>query len=41
LRDDELLAEPVLGPALAGAGWSLVAYDDAADRFFALASRRG
>lgn len=40
LSPDEPLAEARLGPLLAGAGWSLDGYDDAADRFLALATRR-
>lgn len=40
LDPDEPLAEARLGPLLAGAGWSLDGYDDAADRFLALATRR-
>jgi hypothetical protein len=40
LDPDEPLAEARLGPLLAGAGWILDGYDDAADRFLALATRR-
>jgi len=39
LSPDELLAEGVLDRATAAAGWQLTAYDDASQRFFALAQR--
>lgn len=40
LRPDEPLAEGPLRHVTAAAGWELTAYDDAADRFFAVAVRR-
>ncbi|HEX6454235.1 MAG TPA: class I SAM-dependent methyltransferase [Trebonia sp.] len=40
LRPDEPLAAGPLRDATTAAGWELTAYDDAADRFFALAIRR-
>lgn len=40
LRPDETLAEGPLRHVTAAAGWELTAYDDAADRFFAVAVRR-
>ncbi|MCL2584698.1 MAG: class I SAM-dependent methyltransferase [Streptosporangiales bacterium] len=40
LRPDEPLSEGPLRRATAAAGWELTAYDDAADRFLALATRR-
>jgi ubiquinone/menaquinone biosynthesis C-methylase UbiE len=40
LRPDEPLTHGPLTAALARNGWSLTAYDDATDRFFALALRR-
>jgi SAM-dependent methyltransferase len=40
LSPDELLAEPVLRTSTAATGWQLTAYDDAPQRFFALARRR-
>jgi SAM-dependent methyltransferase len=39
LSDDEAMAEPGLRAALHRAGWGLFVYDDAVDRFFALALR--
>jgi SAM-dependent methyltransferase len=39
LRDDETLAETQLRAALYQAGWALRRYDDAVERFFALAER--
>jgi SAM-dependent methyltransferase len=39
LRPDEPLAEAMLGPSLAAAGWRLTCYDDRADRFWATAVR--
>jgi SAM-dependent methyltransferase len=39
LRDDEPLNEPHLRGLLTAAGWTLVHYDDAPHRFFALAAR--
>jgi ubiquinone/menaquinone biosynthesis C-methylase UbiE len=39
LREDETLAEPRLRAALHEAGWALRRYDDAPERFFALAER--
>ena len=39
LAPDEPLAPAVLGPLLAASGWALEVYDDAADRFYARASR--
>jgi SAM-dependent methyltransferase len=39
LRPDEPLAESQLAPRLASAGWQLSAYDDATDRFLAVATR--
>ena len=41
LRPDEPLAEPMLGPLLSAAGWQLTRYDDAPERFFAIAVRGG
>jgi hypothetical protein len=40
LDPEDPLAEARLGPLLAGAGWRLEGYDDAAHRFLALAVRR-
>jgi ubiquinone/menaquinone biosynthesis C-methylase UbiE len=40
LSPDELLAEPVLRRSAAATGWQLTAYDDASQRFFAVAQRR-
>lgn len=40
LDPDDPLTEARLGPLLAGAGWRLDTYDDAARRFLALATRR-
>jgi len=40
LSPDELLAEGVLRRCTAATGWQLTAYDDAPQRFFALAQRR-
>jgi SAM-dependent methyltransferase len=40
LDPDDPLTEARLGPLLAGAGWRLDRYDDAAHRFLALATRR-
>jgi hypothetical protein len=39
LSPDELLAEGVLRRSTAATGWRLTAYDDAPQRFFALAER--
>jgi SAM-dependent methyltransferase len=39
LRPDEALSEARLTPLLAAAGWSLIHYEDAEDRFLALATR--
>lgn len=39
LRTDDVLDPANLGAALAAAGWSLTSVDDAADRYFALATR--
>jgi SAM-dependent methyltransferase len=39
LRPDEPLEHAVLGPLLAATGWRLRDYDDAVDRFFAVADR--
>jgi SAM-dependent methyltransferase len=41
LSPDESPSPGRLGPTLAGAGWQLIRYDDAPDRFFALAVRLG
>ncbi|MFC9324424.1 class I SAM-dependent methyltransferase [Kitasatospora sp. NPDC057015] len=41
LTPDDLRAEPRLRPLLAGAGWRLVSYTDADDRYLALARRAG
>ncbi len=38
---DDLRAEPVLRPLLAGSGWRLTSYVDRDDRFLALAVREG
>lgn len=40
LAADEPLAEPVLHRSTAASGWRLTAYDDAPERFFAVAERR-
>jgi SAM-dependent methyltransferase len=40
LSPDELLAEGVLGRRAEATGWRLTVYDDAPQRFFALAERR-
>ena len=40
LSPDELLAEGVLRPRAEATGWQLTAYDDAPQRFFAVARRR-
>jgi ubiquinone/menaquinone biosynthesis C-methylase UbiE len=39
LSDDDTLADAVLGPLLTATGWRLRTYDDAAQRFFAVAER--
>jgi SAM-dependent methyltransferase len=39
LRADDIRAEPNLRPALERTGWSLTGYDDAPDRYLALAVR--
>ncbi|WP_372515684.1 class I SAM-dependent methyltransferase [Streptantibioticus ferralitis] len=39
LTDDDVRAEPNLRPLLAAAGWRLTRYDDAPDRYLALAVR--
>jgi SAM-dependent methyltransferase len=41
LRDDDQLAHANLGPLLDRTGWRLDRYDDAADRFLAVAERTG
>ncbi|MEU2433128.1 methyltransferase domain-containing protein [Streptomyces sp. NPDC007861] len=40
VSDDDLRAEPRLGPLLSGAGWRLVSYADEDARFLALAVRQ-
>ncbi|WP_217241951.1 class I SAM-dependent methyltransferase [Streptomyces sp. AC555_RSS877] len=41
ITPDDLRAEPVLRPLLAGSGWRLTSYVDRDDRFLALAVREG
>lgn len=40
ITDDDLRAEPSLGPLLAGSGWRMISYVDEDDRFLALAVRQ-
>ncbi|MDN3295249.1 methyltransferase domain-containing protein [Streptomyces ficellus] len=40
ITDDDLRAEPNLGPLLAGSGWRMVSYVDEDNRFLALAVRQ-
>ncbi|MCX4821114.1 methyltransferase domain-containing protein [Streptomyces sp. NBC_01142] len=40
ITDDDLRAEPSLGPLLAGSGWRMTSYVDEDDRFLALAVRQ-
>ncbi|MGX1885202.1 class I SAM-dependent methyltransferase [Streptomyces sp. NPDC055287] len=41
ITPDDLRAEPVLRPLLAGSGWRMTSYTDEDDRFLALAVRQG
>ncbi|MGW1375122.1 class I SAM-dependent methyltransferase [Streptomyces sp. NPDC002446] len=41
ITPDDLRAEPNLRPVLSGSGWDLIRYEDADERYLALAVRRG